>query len=554
MRAFFAALFLLLALPAWAAAPAVDGAVGGTAVTSGTTVSSAALTTTNASAPAPGMACAFIQIANVAAISDFSTVSSISGGGLTWTYVPGSRQQYQFFTSIWNDTELWCSNGFTANLSAVTVTATLNQTSHCAAIAAFGVSGANTTHPFDGVPGLAEKGTARLIAGISRFKANDLLLSFGTDIGATTAHTVPTGFTSLQHTSSGACSSNLNINSAYQQVTSASSAPESFPWQANYSVAGSGLALAITADTNDVCEAVTGGYICRNNGDFVVAHTIARVGAMGPGSSGALNQIGAGAGGAYCYDDLISGVFTPGGTLTITVGGTNFGGQGPNSSVVYSATPYVSAEGGATPAAGTGGVSATAGSTGTCVKGGNGGNTNGGGGGGGGSKGAGANGATAASGQGGGGGGGGGGGSAGSAPSGNNGGAGGNNYAATGGGTGGLIGTPNGGNGSAGGGGGGTYNNGASPIAGAGGAGAECASSYGGGGGGAGTSGGGSPVAGAGGFYGAGSGGAYPNSVDDQAAGAQGIVFIATTMTDVCDGAVISTSTSGSMGLRGVGH
>lgn len=532
------AIGLVSAFPALAAAPAKDGSVGATAG-SATTIS-ANLTTSNAAGGAPDIACAYFQLLHSGA---YHTVSSISGGGLTWTLVPNTRQQDNNIVN--QDTELWCSSAFTSNLSASTITATLSSSTTCTGMALFGVSGTNGAIFIDGAPALPKPSITRPAYALSRFKTNDLILAFATDVNNAASHTPPTGFTSMQTASSGGCTYYINVDSAYKQVTSAASAPETYAWQSNLG-AGLGLAIAFTADSNDVCEAVTGGYICRTNGDFVVSHSIAKIGAIGPGSNGIANQGGAGAGGSYCYDTSIAAAFTSGGTLTIRVGGVNMGANGPSTSVVYSATTYVSAEGGGSPSGGTGGVGATASSTGTCVKGGNGGNTNGGAGGAGGPNGAGANGATASSGQGGGGGGGSGGGTAGSAPSSNNGGAGGNNSLGTGSGTGGTVGSQPGGNGSAGGGGGGGYNNGAD--SGAGGSGTECvAGSYGSGGGGGGTPGGLSPTAGGGGLYGGGSGGPYPNDSDHYGGAAQGIVFIATTYTDLCGGALIS---SGSIILR----
>lgn len=138
------------------------------------------------------------------AISDGTnarTVSSVSGGGLTWAKRSGISGTNSSFAH--GDLEVWYAT--TTSTFNSTVTANLSGTAEEIVIVAFAASGANTTTPFDvnaSLPATNSNltGTASdPAATISTTNANCFLFAAGNDTGGTwnggSAPTAPSGFT-----------------------------------------------------------------------------------------------------------------------------------------------------------------------------------------------------------------------------------------------------------------------------------------------------------------------------------------------------------------------
>jgi hypothetical protein len=123
------------------------------------------------------------------------TVSSIAGGGLTWTLV--KRTNAQSGTS-----EIWRAFA-TTTLSNVTITATLSQTvSSAMTIVTFsnvdttGVNGANAV----GATGTQNKPAGAPIVEFTTTRANSMVFAVGNDFDSATARTVPAGQTMIHQT------------------------------------------------------------------------------------------------------------------------------------------------------------------------------------------------------------------------------------------------------------------------------------------------------------------------------------------------------------------
>lgn len=102
------------------------------------------------------------------------SVSSVSGGGLTWA----RRAQSNSGSAGISDYELWWALAPTA-LSAVAITVTFSGTYDDSMLVAFGVHGCNTAAPFDpnaSVPAVRSNDGSGGFTGISTTNANDLLI------------------------------------------------------------------------------------------------------------------------------------------------------------------------------------------------------------------------------------------------------------------------------------------------------------------------------------------------------------------------------------------
>lgn len=161
---------------------AIDGSASGNWA-SGATIVSGTLTTTN---PTDVLVC-------VVHIETGGTVSSISqpSGVGTWT----KRKALSFTNIVAHDLEVWWA-ATTSTISS-TITVTMSSTPDDGSINVFGVSGANTSSPWDSNVSLpaTNHGTtgAASVTGVSTTNANDMLLGFmgwgdtATDPGNNTA-------------------------------------------------------------------------------------------------------------------------------------------------------------------------------------------------------------------------------------------------------------------------------------------------------------------------------------------------------------------------------
>jgi hypothetical protein len=171
----FAPIWLwLLAAPAWAAI-AFDGSASGKSATA-TLATTGGITTAGTNR---------IIVALISTIDSTAapTVSSISGGSLTWNHTRYASGSQPIGSSLFADTEIWWALA-PSSLSAATITATLSGApSFSGDIAVFGVSGANTSSPFDPNGSLpaavvsANASAAPSVSGISTTNANALLFA-----------------------------------------------------------------------------------------------------------------------------------------------------------------------------------------------------------------------------------------------------------------------------------------------------------------------------------------------------------------------------------------
>lgn len=219
--------------------PALDGTATGQA-TGGTTVS-ATLTTTSAN----DIICALVAIEKA---STALWLTGVSGGSLTWN----KRTQATLLPPLGGNplsTELWWAVAPTA-LSAVTITATANAAIDDAAILVFGVSGCNTTNPWDANVSLAARQIATSplsFSGISTTRANDFLIFGWGSNGGNAIGTVPTGFTVIGNRNNGGGSLFASVGAAYQAVTSVQS-NQAYAWGSSLSGVSYGIFDALTAE------------------------------------------------------------------------------------------------------------------------------------------------------------------------------------------------------------------------------------------------------------------------------------------------------------------
>ena len=214
-------------------APVLDGTATG--IASSTTTLSAVLTTTSTN----DIVCALIYLELSAPGAD-RFITGVTGGGLTWN----KRTQGTCFYGTGTggpfpaqSLELWWAVAPSA-LSAVTITATGNANWDDAAILAFGVSGCNTTNPWDANASLAARtfhnATPAIptFANISTTEANDFLIfGFGTNGNMSAIGTLPTGFTQIGFKQNGGGSLFASVGAAYKAVTSAQS-NQTYAWGA----------------------------------------------------------------------------------------------------------------------------------------------------------------------------------------------------------------------------------------------------------------------------------------------------------------------------------
>jgi hypothetical protein len=218
-------------------APTLDGTATGQS--SATTTVAATLTTTNTN----DIVCALV------CVEKLSTLLYVTGitGGVTW-----QKRSQTTLTDL--SLELWWGVSAGA-LSGVTITATFNAASDCAAILIFGVSGCNTAQPWDNNLTLPNRMYTALaipsVGNISTSNANAFLIfAFGTKSGLTsTIGTVPTGFTQIGFRANGSGSRAATVGAAYRGVT-ATQTNQTFAWGSNLNSPAYALFDALTADVS----------------------------------------------------------------------------------------------------------------------------------------------------------------------------------------------------------------------------------------------------------------------------------------------------------------
>lgn len=144
----------------------IDGHVtGGNAASASS--AAATLTTTNSND---------VIVLGIWLFNSSTTVSSISGGGLTWARRGSPVPQGADGLEVW-----WAAAA--SPLSATVITVNFSGATAASAITAFGVNGANTVSPWDVNASLPKTGTgtggvAPSVSGVSTTAANTMLLGF----------------------------------------------------------------------------------------------------------------------------------------------------------------------------------------------------------------------------------------------------------------------------------------------------------------------------------------------------------------------------------------
>jgi hypothetical protein len=223
------------------AAPTLDATATGTA-TSATTVA-ATLTTSNTN----DIICALITVQNAHTLLQ---VTGVSGGGLTWKRRSGldvGQRLSSSFPSVSH--ELWWAVS-SGTLTSQTITATFNATCDDASIIVMGVTGCNTTQPWDNnisLPAvqLSNAGTPSFTVSTT---TNDCFLIFTNGSNFSGSLTLPTGFTSIGFVSAASGSLWATTAAGYKGVTSAQT-NQTFTWGGSISETAASLFDALTADT-----------------------------------------------------------------------------------------------------------------------------------------------------------------------------------------------------------------------------------------------------------------------------------------------------------------
>jgi hypothetical protein len=177
----------------------------------------------------------------VSVVSYNSYVSSISGGGLTWTCRQSSGSTISwpywfntYYLSTWY--AVWSSSG------TITITVTMSGSTSSAAAVAFGINGANTASPFDGSYASATGGYGTS-ASVSKStsNANDMIIgAIGVSSGfysppTLTVGTGGSGFTLVNTATQGSGSYCVETSDEYQIVsTTQSNLAVGYTWSGSY--------------------------------------------------------------------------------------------------------------------------------------------------------------------------------------------------------------------------------------------------------------------------------------------------------------------------------
>lgn len=154
------------------------------------------------------------------------TVSSVSGGGLTWTK-RSSKSGLLRASNNPCDLEIWWA--LSTGIFSGTITITPSVSIDNAACSVFGVNGANTSSPWDAnvaLPANAEGNTgtanAVTVSGVSTTNANTMLLQFMGGVNSTT-ETAGSGLTLIDSATEAGGTYAAAIASQYQVVSAAQS-------------------------------------------------------------------------------------------------------------------------------------------------------------------------------------------------------------------------------------------------------------------------------------------------------------------------------------------
>lgn len=186
---------------------------------------------------------AFVEANHVA----LRTVSSVSGGGLTWQ----KRGGHNDGSSV--DFEYWWALSPSAQGGGMAITVTLTGVPDDWTLVAFGVNGCNTASPWDtnvSLPVFAQGTVSSLAATISTTRANDMILAFYGDVSNSVDYqNVPTGFTFVDgsHTNAGALDSSAGVG---EKVVSAAQSSAGIMWGSTSASSGTPWMIvdALTAD------------------------------------------------------------------------------------------------------------------------------------------------------------------------------------------------------------------------------------------------------------------------------------------------------------------
>jgi hypothetical protein len=234
----------VLTLPPVKAEATIDGSAKASA-TSGSSFS-ISLTTSNPN-----------DLLYVSVVSRSVYVSTISGGSLTWTCrqsagssISWTYSSKKYYLSTWY--AIWSSSG------SITITVTMSGYTSSAAAVAFGVSGVDTTSPFDGAYASATGSGSPASVSKSTSNAYDMIIgAVGVSSGSSSLPSlnVGSGFTSVNTATQNSGSYRVETSVEYKVVSAPQSGMTvSFSW-------GSGCSWGIIADAvkciNRVSQPIT---------------------------------------------------------------------------------------------------------------------------------------------------------------------------------------------------------------------------------------------------------------------------------------------------------
>lgn len=195
------------------ASPTIDGHATGVASTGAN--ATATLTTTNAND------IIVVQIYNENHTGTASAVTSVSATGLTFAKRATSNGSTTGSMEIW-----WALS--TLALTAAVITVVFTSTYDDCDVIAFGVSGCNTSTPWDANVSLPAHAsfntgpTTPAVSGVSTSSADDLLLAFVGAIGGASGNP-PSGWTNLTVSSNGGGTLGSSADISYKSVSSTQS-------------------------------------------------------------------------------------------------------------------------------------------------------------------------------------------------------------------------------------------------------------------------------------------------------------------------------------------
>ena len=155
------------------------------------------------------------------------TVSSVTASGLTFA----QRSSVTLGAPTYQDTEVWWAVA-TSALASTVIRVTLAGTTDDASLVAFGVSGANTTSPWDANAALPAAATGNpsttpTVSGVSTSNPNDMILGFqgnGNNAGVVAvSETAGSGFTLIRDVTNNGAANADDASAEYETVSTAQS-------------------------------------------------------------------------------------------------------------------------------------------------------------------------------------------------------------------------------------------------------------------------------------------------------------------------------------------